>query len=187
MKIKEAYDKILPYLKTGEVVLNKSTTQNKGANGVHLEKILGLSQNSNRLDFEDGELKTFTLTNTGAVKEDFRICSVWDKDEIRKKLDNVLIVGRDLEGQIIYCKIHRILEENLIFSKYFDIEVDYILENGPHNTSQSETEIWIAKTQSQGGNAKKRRSLYISRPAAHYLFFGEYPKLARKAKKILVG
>ena len=187
MKLQEAYDKIIPYLSTKEAVLDKSTQKNKGANGIALQEILSLPQNNDRLDFEDGELKTFTVQNNGTVKEDFRICSVWDKSEIRKKLSTVLVVGRNELGQIVYCKIHKILDENPLFNEYFDKELDLILEQGPMNVSQKDTEIWVAKTQGKGGNAPKTRSLYISRPAAHFLFYGEYPARARKAKKILVG
>jgi len=185
MKIREAYEKLIE-LKDSSFLLDKSTKSNKGANGTFLEEVLGLKPGNARLDFEDGELKTFSLNDKGQVKEDFRICSVWDKDEIIKKLSNILAVGRDnLTGEIIYCEFHKILEENPKFNEYFHKEVDWIISKGPMNVSQKDTEIWVSKTQGEGGEAKKTRSLYISRPAAHYLFFGVYPPRARKAKAIL--
>ena len=62
--------------------------------------------------------------------------------------------------------------------------IDLIISKGPMNCSQKDTAIWIAKTQGPGGSAKKTRSLYISRPAANVLFFGEYPAKARKGREI---
>ena len=58
---------------------------------------------------------------------------------------------------------------------------------GSMNVSQKDTSIWIAKTQGRGRDAPKTRSLYISRAAAHFLFFKEWPGASRKAKAILVG
>ena len=185
MKTEEAYNLITPYVHSAECVLAESTQKNKGANGMALEKILGIKPGTKQLDFEDGELKTFSINEKGQVKEDFRICSIWEKDYIKKKLENILVVGRNLAGQIVYCKILRILEENPIFKEYFDKEVDWIISKGPMNCSQKDTEIWVSKTQGKGGEAKKTRSLYISRPASHYLFFGVYPPRAQKAKAIL--
>lgn len=183
MLTEKAYNLIIPYVNREDCVLAKSTQKNKGANGVALEKLLGIKPGTKQLDFEDGELKTFSVNEKGEVKEDFRICSKWDKNYIKEKLKNVLVVGRNAAGQIQHCKIIRPLE-NPIFKEYFDKEVDLIISKGPMNCSQKDTAIWIAKTQGPGGSAKKTRSLYISRPAANVLFFGEYPAKARKGREI---
>ena len=42
MKTEEAYNLITPYVHSAECVLAESTQKNKGANGMALEKILGI-------------------------------------------------------------------------------------------------------------------------------------------------
>ena len=184
MKLQDAHRRLIEHI--GKPINTEGeVSTNKGAVGISLEKFLGLKQGNNPLDFEDGELKTFHLNERGAVKEDFRICSKWDKEYIKAKIANILVVGINTDNIIVFCEVIHPLEHP-IYSKYFDEEVDKILEKGPTKCSQKDTEIWIAKTQGRG-HGSKSRSLYISRPAAHYLFYGEYPKGGRKARKVLVG
>ena len=61
MLTEKAYNLIIPYVNTEDCVLAKSTQKNKGANGVALEKLLGIKPGTKQLDFEDGELKTLAL------------------------------------------------------------------------------------------------------------------------------
>lgn len=182
MKIEEAYNKIKKFstLNTEHEHIN-----NKGSMGHVLEKALGLNLNSNLMDLEDGEIKTFHYNERNEVKEDFRISSRWNLNEIKEKLNNLLVVGADLNNEIKFLKILRPLE-NIFFLKQLEIEVPFIIEKGPMNCSQSYTNVFIAKTQSKGGEGvPKKRSLYISRPWAHALFHGAYPKRARKGKHLV--
>jgi hypothetical protein len=181
MKIEEAYNKIKKFstLNTEHEHIN-----NKGSMGHVLEKALGLNLNSNLMDFEDGELKTFHYNERNEVKEDFRITSRWNLDEIKMKLEQLLVVGANLNNQIEFMKIVRPLE-NIFFLEQLEIEVPFIIEKGPMNCSQADTNVFIAKTQGRGGGAPKERSLYISRPWAHALFHGVYPKRARKGKHLV--
>ena len=182
MKIQEAFDKIK---KESTLSTEHENINNKGSMGHVLEKVLGLNLNSNLRDFEDGELKTFHYNERNEVKEDFRITSRWNLDEIKEKLNLLLVVGADLNNERRYTEILRPLENNF-FLKQLEIEVPFIIEKGPMNCSQSDTNVFIAKTQSRGGEGvPKKRSLYISRPWAHALFHGAYPKRARKGKHLV--
>jgi len=183
MKTLDAYEKIVNLVGS-----NLSTEQehinNKGAMGHQLEKLLGLKLNNNLRDFDDGELKTFHYNNNNQVKEDFRITSIWELDKIKEKLSNLLVVGTDSSNNITYVKILRPLE-NTFFLKKLEEEVSFMIAKGPMKCSQSDTKVFIAKTQGAGGNAPKTRSLYISRPWAHALFHGVYPPRARKGKELV--
>jgi len=182
MKIEEAYNKIK---KVSTLNIEHEHINNKGSMGHVLEKTLGLNLNSNLMDLEDGEIKTFHYNERNEVKEDFRISSRWNLNEIKEKLNCLLVVGADLNNEIIFAEIVRPLE-NTFFLKQFEIEVPFIIEKGPMNCSQSDTDVFIAKTQSKGGKGvPKKRSLYISRPWAHALFHGAYPKRARKGKDLV--
>ena len=182
MKLQEAYNIIK---KESTLNTEQEHINNKGSMGHVLEKILGLNLNSNVKDFEDGELKTFHYNERNEVKEDFRIGSRWNLNEIKEKLNNLLVVGTNLNNEIIFIEILRPLE-NIFFLKQFEIEVPFIIDKGPMNCSQSDTNVFIAKTQSRGGEGvPKKRSLYISRPWAHALFHGTYPKRARKGKHLV--
>lgn len=182
LTVQEAYDKINNF---SILNIEHEHIDNKGAMGHVLEKLLGLKLGSDRLDLRDGELKTFHYNERNAVKEDFRITSVWNLDEIKEKLDCLLVVGASCpNNQIVFVKIVKPLE-NPFFLKQLEIEVPFIMEKGPMNCSQKDTNVFIAKTQGKGGDAPKTRSLYISRPWAHALLHGVYPAGARKGKHLV--
>lgn len=181
MKILDAY-KILK--KDITLSIESEHINNKGAVGHQVEKLLGLKLNSNLRDFDDGELKTFHYNNKNQVKEDFRITTIWDLDKIEKKLSNVLVVGFDSSNNFTYVEILRPLENTFILKKLRE-EVAFILEKGPMNCSQKDTDVFISKTQGRGGDAPKTRSLYISRPWAHALLHRVYPPGARKGKHLV--
>lgn len=180
MRILEAFE-ILKTLE-GSNLKSIGLTSNKGRWGHTVEKYLGLKLGSHHLDFEDGELKTATITKNGTLKEDFKIAKVWDKNYLIEKMANILLVVRDLDANIVAVKIIKPLSHP-IYKKYFDIELETINSIGLDNISQSDTNIWVAKTNDTGNKKVNSRALYLSRAFASHLFgfgFGN----ARKGKII---
>lgn len=162
----------------GSVKLNLNS-KDKGSWGKALEIWLGLRNGSHKLDFSDGELKTGTIKKN-RLAEDFRICNVWDKKYIREKCNNVLVVLKDESGIIRYVEKMNLLSHP-IYSKLFEEEFDKIMKIGLSKVSQSDTNIWIAKSQSVVG-APKSRSLYISGPFASRLFGLSYSRSPKNVR-----
>lgn len=153
--------------------------KNKGAFGHSAEKFKGMPLGSHHLDFEDGELKTGQITRRNQLKEDFRVCSVWDKQYQIDKMKNTLVVLRDMDNVIVYVEKMDLIA-NPVYYKYYHSEYDKIMDIGLDNVSQSDTCVWVAKTQSQGGDAPKKRSLYMARSFASRLFGFSYPRVKGK-------
>jgi hypothetical protein len=155
---------------------------NKGKLGHTIEKLIKLKLGSHHLDFEDGELKTVPISK-GKVKEDFKICKKWDKGYIESKLEQMLVVTYDDSLSLILdVKIYRLLDHPIIKS-WFNKEIDWLLEQPDINlVSQTETEVFIAKTNDTGNKAVNSRALYISGAVATYLFGLEYTSRMRKGK-----
>lgn len=172
MEILEAFHTLKQYEGNNiKQILEKENICNKGNFGHSVEKLLGLKIGNHHLDFEDGELKTASITNTGVLKEDFKIAKKWDKQYIETKLANNLVVVRDVNNTIIRVSIINFLAHP-IYKKYFDIEFSYI-EKNIDSISQRDTVIWVAKTNDSGLKSKTDRALYLSRAfASHILGFG---------------
>jgi hypothetical protein len=177
--IEEAYEILL---KAKGIKINGKNAD-KGSAGKKVEELLGLKASSKQLDFSNGELKTITLNNKGSVKEDLKIARKWDKTYIKQKLENILLVIKDHNDVIEDVKLIKILD-NKVYSKYFDIEFDKIMHIGLDNISQSDTIVWVAKTNDTGKKEKNARAFYLSRQFLSAAL--GYPFSARKpeAKKI---
>lgn len=172
MKLIEAFNIIKKYEGSNiNQLLEQENIYNKGNFGHAIEKLLSLKLGSHHLDFEDGELKTATISESKVLKEDFKIAKKWDKTYIEDKLSNNLVVVRDSNNTIVRVCILNILKHP-IYKKYFDIEFDRIINN-MDTISQKDTVIWVAKTNDTGNKVKNDRALYLSRAfASHILGFG---------------
>ena len=180
MLIEEAYE-ILSKAKGTKI---ESKNADKGIAGKKVEELLGLKASSKQLDFSNGELKTITLNNKGSVKEDLKIAKrIEDKVYLKKKLENILFVIKDHNDFIVDVKVIKILD-NEVYLKYFDIEHDKIMRIGLDNISQSDTIVWVAKTNDTGKKEKNERAFYLSRQFLSAVL--GYPFSARKpgAKEI---
>lgn len=182
MKIYEAFEVLKQYENQNiNEILYKENIFNKGNFGHSIEKLLNLKQGSHHLDFEDGELKTATISNTGFIKEDFKIAKKWDKHYLIQKMTNNLVVVRDLNNTIISVQLIDFLSHP-VYRKYFDIELEKIISN-ISTISQKDTVIWIAKTNDTGNKKINDRALYLSRAFASYILGFGFGK-ATKGKQI---
>lgn len=185
MKILEAYKILKPLENTSLASLGLLT--NKGVWGHTIEKYLSLKLGSHHLDFDDGELKTATVQKNGTLKEDFKIAKVWDKQYLEEKMASILLVVRDINNNIIKVKVVKPLQHP-VYKKYFDIELNKISTIGLESISQSDTIIWVAKTNDTGKKVVNARALYLSRAFASHLFgfgFGRATKGKQIYKEIL--
>ena len=88
MKLEEVFDKLpdLYYKKFSELKLQEDIggfTINKGNTGQFLQQLLGMPNNSDLTDFEDGELKTNKSSQDGTPKETMFITQISrDFDEL---------------------------------------------------------------------------------------------------------
>lgn len=170
MNIAEAQNLILENLLYKNISTINEDKNNKGNFGHTIEKLLNLKLGSHHLDFTDGDLKTGTLKN-GQLKDDFKIAKSFDKEYLRQKM-NMLVVLRDQDNNIVYSEHVNILDHP-IYEKYFEKEIDRINEIGIDNISQSDTVIFVAKTNDTGKKEKSNRALYVSRAfMSHFLGFG---------------
>jgi len=185
MTLEEARDILLPLV--GQTIdASDFGNKNKGKYGHAVEKMLGLNLGSHALDFLNGELKTTGIVKVKdqyKVKEDFKICKVWDKNYIEAKLKNMLVLCYDYHTkEIISVQVYNILEHPLV-REQFDKDVDWLLEQPDINVvSQTATPVFVSKTNGKGGNAPKERACYIAGAPASYLLGFDYPKGARKGK-----
>jgi hypothetical protein len=183
MKLREAYNLLTPLIgKTLEINENPA---NKGKFGHALEKHLKLNLGSHHLDFDDGELKSCAIKN-GKMKEDFKICKVWNKEYIETKLANMLLVAYDYDtGEIQLVQQMSILEHPVI-RKQFDKDLAYLIAQPDINlVSQKETDVFVAKTNDSGNKEINERALYIAgAPWGYITGFGYAPR-ARKGKKFV--
>jgi hypothetical protein len=184
MKLQEAYELVLP-MRESTINIEKETVANKGKFGHALEKFLELNLGSHHLDFEDGDLKVCAIRN-GKIKEDFKICKKWDKQYILEKLKNILLVVYDYDtGKIDSVQQLSILDHPIV-RKQFDIDLDYILSQpDPNLVSQSETDVFVAKTNDTGNKEVNQRACYIAGAPAGYLFGYGYSSRARKGKQFV--
>ena len=183
MQLLQALEILTPMV--GQTIEINENVANKGKFGHALEKFLELNLGSHHLDFEDGELKTCAVRN-GNMKEDFKICKVWDKDYIESKLANMLLVLYDYDtGEIQSVQQMSILGHPIIRSQ-FDKEVDWLLEQPNINLiSQRDTEVFLAKTNDTGNKVINDRALYIARAPWGYITGCGYSNRARKGKQFV--
>ena len=169
MKLQEAYD-ILSSLVGDIINVENEKKGNKGKYGHAIEKLLHLNLGSHARDFEDGELKTCAAFN-GKMRDDFKICKVWDKEYAEKKLENLLVLIYDYKtAEILAVKQFSILKHPIV-RKQFDKDLSYLLAQPDINlVSQKDTDVFVAKTNGSGKKAINERALYIARAPASYLF-----------------
>jgi len=180
MKLEEAHNLLTPLI--GQTLEINENVANKGKFGHALEKFLKLNLGSHHLDFEDGELKTCAIKN-GKMKEPLKICKVWDKEYIETKLANMLLVVYEYEtGKVQFIKQIKLLEHKII-RKHFDKELSWLLAQPDVNlVSESDTEVFIAKTNDTGKKAINARALYIAAAPFGFMLGLGYPSRARKGK-----
>lgn len=158
LTVDNAYEILKGYI--GEKFVSNVST-NKGGIGHSIEKKLGIPISSRHLDLVDGELKTVSLRGN-VVKEDLKLAKKWDKQYLKQKLDNLLIVVLNEDKVVVDVQKHSPLK-NSTFSKYFDLEYDKIESIGLDKISQRDTIIFVAKTNDSGKKEKNDRALYMSR------------------------
>jgi hypothetical protein len=183
MKLREAYNLLTPLIgKTLEINENPA---NKGKFGHALEKHLKLNLGSHHLDFDDGELKSCAIKN-GKMKEDFKICKVWNKEYIETKLANMLLVAYDYDTGEIQLVQQMFILEHPVIRKQFDKDLAYLIAQPDINlVSQKETDVFVAKTNDSGNKEINERALYIAgAPWGYITGFGYAPR-ARKGKKFV--
>lgn len=183
MKLQQALEILTPMV--GQTIEINENVANKGKFGHALEKFLELNLGSHHLDFEDGELKTCAVRN-GKMKEDFKICKVWDKEYIESKLANMLLVLYDYDtGEIVSVQQMSILDHPIIRSQ-FDKELNWLLDQPNINlVSQSATQVFVAKTNDTGKKAINDRALYIAGAPWGYIAGCGYSNRARKGKQFV--
>ena len=185
MTLEEARDILLPLV--GKTIdASDFSEKNKGKYGHAVEKMLGLDLGSHALDFINGELKTTGVIIANGkykVKEDFKICKVWDKNYIEAKLKNMLVLCYDYHTkEIVSVQVYNILEHPLV-REQFDKDVDWLLKQPDINVvSASATSVFIAKTNGKGRGAPIERGCYIAGAPASYLLGFDYPKGGWKGK-----
>ena len=185
MKLQEACDILQSMI--GEVIdVSEENPNNKGRYGHAVEKMLGLKLGSHHIDFEDGELKTAPFKGN-KIKEDWKICKKWNKQYIEEKLYNVLLVVYDYDtGIILSATCLGNLLDHPIIRKQFDTDLDYILSQpDPDLVSQTETDVFVAKTNDKGNKKINQRACYIAGAPATYLFGLGYGKSMRKGKNFV--
>lgn len=180
MKIIEAFNKLKPL--EGQILPQTAST-NKGRFGQQLEIFLGLSLGPNKLDFEDGELKTVTLKSNGLIKEDLKIAKVWNKNYLEEKLDNLLIVVKDTSNKIILTKLVKPLS-NPVYKKYFNIEYEKIMTIGLDKISQSDTAMWVAKTNDTGKKERNERAFYLAAQFVNVLLGLKFTSTKKTSKEV---
>ena len=184
MKFEEAL-KILTPLIGQTIDIAGEKKNNKGRYGHALEKQLRLNLGSHHLDFEDGELKTYAIKN-GKMKEDFKICKKWDKEYIESKLANMVLVVYDYDTKVIASVQHLSILEHPVIRKQFDKDLAYLLAQPDINlVSQSETDVFVAKTNDSGNKEINERALYIAGAPWGYITGFGYALRARKGKKFV--
>lgn len=102
---------------------------NKGSRGQMIERELGLSLNSDLLDFEDGELKTFTVGETIFVTQLHHCLAEIIEDKVDfansklgKKLQKTIFVGFDRIGNF---KNSYIVDNGIQIDHFKKLEVDF--------------------------------------------------------------
>jgi len=109
-----------------------NNTTNKGVVGQVLELSLGLTNNSNTLDFVDGELKTNSCDKLGKPKETVAIT------QISSEIDQILSVDR-FKSSKLYKKITKLLfvlvykEKSLPVEQWRIVDIIYINLKNPFN------------------------------------------------------
>mgnify|MGYP003660789574 FL=1 len=166
----------------GQKIKTKSK-KNKGEFGQLVEYKIGLTPSSAHLDLDDGEIKTVCLKPNKQVKEDLKIAKVWDKDYLEKKMKNLLVIVRDTENTILSVKRCSPLN-NPTFLKYFNSEFEQIMKIGLDKVSQSDTIVWVAKTNDTGKKEKNARAFYLARAFVSALLGYEFSSTKRGAKEI---
>mgnify|MGYP001273792564 FL=1 len=159
------------------------TKKNKGEFGQLVESAIGHAPSSAHLDLDDGEIKTVCLKPNNQVKEDLKIAKVWDKDYLEKKMKNLLVIVRDTENTIIDVKRCSPLN-NPTFLKYFNSEFEQIMKIGLDKVSQSDTIVWVAKTNDSGKKQKNARAFYLARAFVSALLDYEFNSRKLGAKEI---
>lgn len=183
MKLEQALEILTPMV--GQTIEINENVANKGKFGHALEKFLELNLGSHHLDFEDGELKTCAVRN-GKMKEDFKICKVWDKEYIESKLANMLLVVYDFDTEVIQIVKQIKILEHPIVRKQFDLDIDWLLAQPDINlVSQRATPVFVAKTNDTGRKAINERACYIAAAPFTYLAGLGYPKGCSKGSKFV--
>ena len=102
---------------------------NKGSRGQMIERALGLNLNGDLLDFEDGELKTFTLGETIFVTQLHHCLAEIIEDKVDfvnsklgKKLQKTIFVGFDRIGNF---KNSYIVDNEIQIDHFKKLEVDF--------------------------------------------------------------
>jgi len=166
----------------GQKVKTKNK-KNKGEFGQLVEDKIGNTPSIAQLDLVDGEIKTVCLTPDNQIKEDLKIAKVWDKEYLEKKMENLLIVVRDKDETILDVRLCKPLS-NPVFLKYFNSEFEQIMKIGLDKVSQSDTVVWVAKTNDSGKKEKNARAFYLARAFVSALLGYKFSSTKRGAKEI---
>ena len=138
MKLQEGFDKLVKYEKKPlkDILTADQLTQlrgpDKGQSGKLIEKLIGLSNTTKTLDFEDGELKTNKCDKDGTPQETIAITQFTNPDvllnpctfietAVYKKLANVVYVFICKDGDVNDWFIHTVKHVDFTAPEHADI------------------------------------------------------------------